>query len=115
MSLQLPCYDTVLFRVGYLICSARPSKRCVALRRLAVRAHRSDRGESEGEQEGCAPARLRGARRGRGPAAKKKRKEKGKKQEEEEEEEEITPRDNDNIELVNDRGTDGGAPRVGSL
>lgn len=24
-------------------------------------------------------------------------------------------RDNDNIELVNDRGTDGGAPRVGSL
>ncbi|KAI9539083.1 hypothetical protein NQZ68_009160 [Dissostichus eleginoides] len=47
---KLPCYDTVLFGVGYLICSLRPSKRCVALRRLAVRAHRSDREESEGEK-----------------------------------------------------------------
>lgn len=68
MSLQLPCYDPVLFRVG-----GGASKPCVALRRLAVRAHRSDRGEPEREQEECAPARLRAARRGRGPAAKKKK------------------------------------------
>lgn len=119
MSLQLPCYDTVLFRVGYLICSARPSKRCVALRRLAVRAHRSDRGESEGEQEGCAPARLRGARRGRGPAAQKKKKKEKKrkrgKNKKKRRKKKKLRRDNDNIELVNDRGTDGGAPRVGSL
>lgn len=89
MSLQLPCYDTVLFGVGYLICSARPSKQCVALRRLAVRAHRSDREESEREQAKCAPTRLRAARRGRGPAAKK---------------EEKIRRDNGNIKhLVKDR------------
>lgn len=59
MSLQLPCYDPVLFGVGSLICSARPSKAvrgpCVG---WAARAHRSGRrrirvgGEEDGERGG---------------------------------------------------------------